>query len=155
MPNLIWFHITHSPPILLSLPSSFPDSLCIYELMSKCKLHKLLHIFPRRTENCFQIDANLVNFSNFTRLWEWKIVQIAKWKLVWKSIHSRWFIYYFICELLRNMRKLFQNQIQFYVDQMKIGLKIKNEMLHRNLQGLFASVVTISSWIYLTHININ
>lgn len=38
---------------------------------------------------------------------------------------------------------------------MKIRAKIKNEMLHSNLYGLFASVVTISNYIYLSQINKN
>lgn len=88
----------HTVP-LIPLPSlSVSVCLFIYELMSKCKSHKLLHIFPRQMQNCFQIDANIFG--------ERKIVQIAKRKLVWNSIFSRWFICSII--LFANFREIWE-----------------------------------------------
>lgn len=117
-PNLIPLY-THShsshPP---SLSVSVSLSLFIYELMSKCKLHKLLHIFPRRTENCFQIDANICG--------ERKILQIAKRKLVWNSIFSRWFICFII--LFANFTEIWQSYFEIKNNFMLIKSEWKSRI---------------------------
>lgn len=112
--------------------------------MSKCKLHKLLHIFPRRTENCFQIDANICG--------ERKILQIAKRKLVWNSIFSRWFIGFII--LFANFTEIWQSYFEIKNNFMLIKSEWKSRIkCCRNFRFFFAAFAMKSRHIYLALIN--
>lgn len=113
--------------------------------MSKCKLHKLLHIFPRRTENCFQIDANICG--------ERKILQIAKRKLVWNSIFSRWFIGFII--LFANFTEIWQSYFEIKNNFMLIKSEWKSRIkCCRNFRYFFFAAFAMKSrHIYLALIN--
>lgn len=103
-----------------------------------------MHIFPRRTENCFQIDANICG--------ERKILQIARRKLVWNSIFSRWFIGFII--LFANFTEIWQSYFEIKNNFMLIKSEWKSRIkCCRNFRYFFAAFAMKSRHIYLALIN--